>query len=62
MGHNCKDGEWVDRKAYWVNDYQGIPLAKVCDDCESEKLSGYRPEMFTGYGQADVDEPIDPNY
>ena len=46
--------------AWWVNDYQGIPLAKVCGKCEAEKLSGFRPEILTGYTQADVDEPIEP--
>ena len=60
MGHYCKGREWSDESAFWVNDAQGIPLAKVCVDCEDEKLSGYRPEILTGYDQSDVDEPIDP--
>tara|TARA_R110002167_G_scaffold45075_3_gene135472 strand:- start:2085 stop:2300 length:216 start_codon:yes stop_codon:yes gene_type:complete len=53
---NCGSGE----HSYWVYDAQGIELAKVCDDCEKEKLSGYRPEILSGYGQSDVDEPIEP--
>ena len=60
MGHYCKGREWSDGWAFWVNDAQGIPLAKVCGDCRGEKLSGYRPEILTGYDQSDVDEPIDP--
>jgi len=53
----CKCGSGED--SYWVNDARGIPLTRVCVDCEDEKLSGYRPEILTGYSQADVDEPIE---
>tara|TARA_R100001594_G_C3988062_1_gene251738 strand:- start:425 stop:628 length:204 start_codon:yes stop_codon:yes gene_type:complete len=60
MGHICKNGEWSNDDAWFVNDYQGIPLARVCDDCEPEKLSRFRPEILTGYDQSDVDEPIEP--
>jgi len=52
---NCGSGE----VSWWVRDYQGIELCRVCDDCEEEKLSQYRPEMLTGYDQSDVDEPIE---
>ena len=45
---------------YWEYDAQGIPLAFVCDDCRDAKLSEYRPEILTGYTQADVNEPIEP--
>ena len=55
---NCGSGEY----SYWVNDAQGIPLARVCSKCEKEKLSHYRPEILTGYSQADVDERIDEDY
>lgn len=48
------------KPSQWVNDAQGIPLCRACDDCRQEKLSGYRPEILTGYTQADVDEPIEP--
>ena len=60
MGHLCKNGEYSEEYAWWVSDGQGIPLAKVCGDCQEEKLSRYRPEILKGYTQADVDEPIDP--
>ena len=44
----------------WVEkDAQGIYLARVCDLCVDAVLSKYRPEILTGYTQADVDEPID---
>ena len=51
--HTKGDGSW------WANDAQGIPLCRVCDECEDEKLSHYRPEILTGYDQSDVDEPIE---
>lgn len=59
--HACLGGEESSSPSWWVNDAQGIPLTRVCDRCEREKLSRYRPEILTGYGQDDVDEPID-NY
>lgn len=62
MTHTCKNGEPSDNPAWWENDAQGIPLCKVCDDCKEEKLARYRPEILSGYTQADVDEPIEPDY
>lgn len=52
--HMKGDGSW------WENDAQGIPLCRVCSTCRETKLSRYRPEILTGYTQADVDEPIEP--
>lgn len=47
--------------SWWEHDAQGIPLARVCDRCIAAKLAGYRPEILSGYTQADVDEPIEEN-
>ena len=47
--------------SWWEHDAQGIPLARVCDHCIAAKLAGYRPEILSGYTQADVDEPIEEN-
>jgi hypothetical protein len=33
--------------SWWENDMRGIPLARVCDKCIKEKLSGYRPEVLS---------------
>lgn len=52
--HQCERGA-----SWWAHDAQGIPLCRVCNLCESAKLSRYRPEILTGYTQADVDEPIE---
>jgi hypothetical protein len=58
MFHFCKDGN-PKSGGFWVKDAQGIELAKVCEICEKEKLSAYRPEILTGYNQSDVDEKIE---
>ena len=53
--HNCEwDESWPEYDA------QGCYLCRVCDQCREAKLAGYRPEILTGYTQADVDEPIEP--
>jgi len=61
MAHCCVDGKPEETDGWWVKDAQGIPLCKVCDKCEKQKLSRYRPEILSGYTQADVDEPIEPD-
>lgn len=58
--HQCVNGKDSDTPSWWEYDAQGIPLARVCDKCRKEKLSRYRPEILSGYSQADVDEPIEP--
>lgn len=59
-GHFCKNGEWSEGDSGWeVYDAQNIYLCRVCEKCENEKLSRYRPEILTGYDQLDVDESIE---
>ena len=41
------------------DDAQGIYLSRVCAECVDARLATYRPEILTGYTQADVDEPIE---
>lgn len=54
LDHEC------DRAHSWPEyDAQGIYLCRVCEVCQEEKLSHYRPEILTGYTQADMDEPIE---
>ncbi len=54
---NCGSGQ----EKYAVHDAQGIFLCYVCSKCEKEKLSIYKPEILTGYTQANVNEPIEPD-
>jgi hypothetical protein len=60
--HYCNAADQFDETAsdYAVYDAQGIYLTKVCTKCERSKLSEFRPEILAGYGQSDVDEPINP--
>lgn len=53
---SCGSGQ----ESWWAHDAQGIELCRVCDSCEAQKLSAYRPEILSGYTQEDVDEPIEP--
>ena len=41
----------------WISDGYGIPLAVVCDSCESQVLSGFRSDIMERY---ECDEPIEP--
>lgn len=61
MTINLDDHDCNPVESWWENDAQGIPLCKVCPVCVDEKLSRYRPEILTGYTQADVDEQIEPD-
>lgn len=54
----CGSGEYP----FDLLDAQGIYCGKVCDECEEEKMSHFRPEIFAGYSQEDVDEPIEPDW
>lgn len=45
--------------SWWLNDVRGIPCGRVCEECEETVKSHYRPEIFSGYDQSDVDEPIE---
>ena len=51
--HEKNDGSW------WLTDCKGIPLKRVCADCEEEVRKGYNPWVFDGYSQADIDEQIE---
>jgi hypothetical protein len=46
--------------SYWFHDARGIPLARVCDKCESRKLARYRPEVLSNPSY-EADEPIEPD-
>ena len=45
-----------------MHDAQGIPLRRVCAKCKEHYKNRYRPEIFSGYDQNDVDESIEDNY
>jgi len=53
---HCGSGEGANAQF----DAQGIFLCYTCPKCHKKKMAGYRPEILTGYTQADVDEDIEP--
>jgi hypothetical protein len=53
----CSCGSGMD--SHWVNDARGIPLTRVCEKCEKEKLSKYRREVLVNPNY-EADEPIEP--
>ncbi len=52
---SCGSGQ----ESWWAYDARGIELARVCEKCEKEKLSHYRPEVLDDPNY-DADEPIEP--
>lgn len=50
--------------SWWANDAKGIPLCRVCDDCEETALSEYAPEVLGLRGRYEdvVEECIDEDY
>jgi len=45
---------------YWLYDCHHIALCLVCSACEKDKRENYQPWVFTGYTDADVECPIEP--
>jgi hypothetical protein len=54
--HLCSCGSGLDR--YELNDARGIFCAYVCDMCESQVRSKFRPEIFTEFDY-EATEPIE---
>ena len=54
---NCGSG----KNSWWENDARGIPLARVCVECKSEKLGKFRPEVLTN-SRYECDEPVEADY
>lgn len=52
----CTCGSGKPRRA--KHDGHGIFLCYVCDDCEAERMSMFRPDIMTRY---QADEPIEPD-
>ena len=52
----CNCGSGLERFA--ANDARGIFLSFVCDDCERDKLRGFRPDVLSDANYW-TDEPVD---
>lgn len=55
----CSCGSGLIR--YDLTDARGIFCGYVCEKCEQEKMSGYRPEIFTD-SSYEADELIEEEY
>ncbi len=55
----CMCGSMKD--SWWEHDARGIPLCRVCDDCVTEKLKGYRKDVLNDPNY-DCDEQIEEDY
>lgn len=44
--------------SWWMNDAKGIPLCRVCDECEQSAIDSYPPEVTGQSGRYEdvVDE------
>lgn len=51
----CGSGQ----SSQWQFDAKGIPLTRTCHKCHEMQMRRYRPEILTGYSQADLDEQIE---
>ncbi len=52
------------QNSWWINDAIGIPLCRVCDECEEVAKSRYKPEVLGEYGNYFdvVEEQIEDDY
>ena len=53
----CEYGH-VHEETWWEFDARGIPLCKVCDNCQDERLAEYRPDVLEDPSYWS-DEPIE---
>jgi hypothetical protein len=51
------------KMSWWLSDARGIPVSRVCEDCEKKIMAQYRPEIFTNPEYEDVDFrfPVEPD-
>ena len=55
--NSCEYGH-VHEETWWEFDARGIPLCKVCDNCQDERLGGYRLDVLEDPSYWS-DEPIE---
>jgi hypothetical protein len=58
MARPCNCGSGKD--SWWEYDGRGIPMARVCPQCERERMGVFKPEIRDSYTQSDVDCRIEP--
>ena len=58
--HPCRCGS--HKNSYWIFDGYGIELARVCEDCESEKLKTFRKDIMCKYDVSEFGERLEDEY
>ncbi len=50
------------QNSWWMNDARGIPLCRVCGECQTAAMKTYKPEVLGLRGNYEdaVEEPIEP--
>ena len=48
------------KNSWWENDARGIPLARVCVECKSDRLKKYKPSVLKNPNYH-ANEPIEPS-
>jgi hypothetical protein len=43
---NAHRAAHTKENSWWLNDARGIPLCRVCEECESVALKSYKPEVL----------------
>lgn len=56
--------EHTKANSWWEHDVRGIPLCRVCDECEKVALKQYKPEVLGHGGKYEdaVEEQIEADY
>ena len=51
------------QNSWWLNDAKGIPLSRVCDECEEDVINSYPPEVTGRAGRYEdvVEDQIEPD-
>jgi hypothetical protein len=60
MVEKCRIGRHLDEATYTINDARGIPLGIVCQECEAEVKSKFRPDVLSDSNYWS-DEPVEPD-
>lgn len=47
-----------NKNSWWESDARGIPLARVCVECKSDRLKRYKPSVLKN-SNYQTDEPVE---
>ena len=47
-----------NKNSWWESDARGIPIARVCVECKSDRLKKYKPSVLKN-SNYQTDEPVE---